>query len=134
MVSKAHAQVRLLKVMLKDMADSKRLNTSIQALPASASVAGRSRRKPPDLGSTSALVLSGLFWPNLSPIDDTPKLHPKVCHTRPSHYHIIVATVNKATSRLCCVSCRVQLSCVSSLRGAESLKGCCCDDTRACAA
>ena len=50
--------------MLKDMADSKRLNAGIYALPATAtSPARRDRRAAAVPGGLSATILSGLFWP-----------------------------------------------------------------------
>ncbi len=52
------------QVMLKDLADSKRLNAGIYALPAAAtSPARRDRRAAAVPGGLSATILSGLFWP-----------------------------------------------------------------------
>lgn len=66
--------------MLKDMADSKRLNASIQVLPPAAGTPGRARKRLPDISNMSASVLSGLFWPGIGAHGEEAalKLHPKV--------------------------------------------------------
>ncbi len=58
--------------MLKDLADSKRLNTSIQQLPADAALPSRTRRQSQSDSNLSfstdivtATILSELFWPPL---------------------------------------------------------------------
>lgn len=53
----------LFQVMLKDLADSKRLNGGIHALPAQATSPLRRDRRAAAPGSLSATILSGLFWP-----------------------------------------------------------------------
>ena len=60
------------QIMLKDLADSKRLNASIQQLPAAAGLPsrGRSQSAPDGLfknttDSMTATILSELFWPPL---------------------------------------------------------------------
>ena len=50
----------LLQVMLKDLADSKRLNASIKAL---APEPGAALRREVDLSIHSATIVSALFWP-----------------------------------------------------------------------
>ena len=62
-----------MQIMLKDMADSKRLNTAIQqltpdALAASLPLRGRQPLLP-ELSATSATIASALFWP---PLEEEP--------------------------------------------------------------
>ena len=69
----------LWQVMLKDMADSKRINTNVQAIVSHAPTA-RGRKKLVDTANVSATILSGLFWPGLVPQSEEGdvKLHQKV--------------------------------------------------------
>lgn len=67
------------QVMLKDIADSKRLNANIHAVPAAVGTPNRGRKKHPDIANVSATVISSLFWPERGAGEDAEvKMHPKV--------------------------------------------------------
>lgn len=53
------------EVMLKDLADSKRINTNVQSVPNTATPLRR-RRHLVDIGAMQATIVSHLFWPQLS--------------------------------------------------------------------
>ena len=52
-----------LQVMLKDLADSKRVNANIKALPEQALSPLRRARRATDVAALDATVISALFWP-----------------------------------------------------------------------
>ena len=52
-----------LQVMLKDLADSKRVNVNIKALPEQALSPLRRARRQTDVAALDATVVSALFWP-----------------------------------------------------------------------
>ncbi|KAI7840711.1 hypothetical protein COHA_005527 [Chlorella ohadii] len=52
------------EVMLKDLADSKRINTNVQSVPNTATPLRR-RRHLVDIGAMQATIVSHLFWPQL---------------------------------------------------------------------
>ena len=51
--------------MLKDVADSKRVNGNIRNMPAQAMSPLRRQRRETPVTTTSATVISALFWPAL---------------------------------------------------------------------
>ena len=53
----------LAQVMLKDLADSKRVNANIKALPEQALSPLRRSRRRTDVAALDATVISALFWP-----------------------------------------------------------------------
>lgn len=57
------ANLHSCEVMLKDIADSKRINANIKRLPVDTPLAGDSGEAPADLAIFDASVLSTLFWP-----------------------------------------------------------------------
>ena len=65
--------------MLKDLADSKRVNGNIKALPVEVSSPVRGRRRDAaDIVPLSATIISALFWP---PLQQEPLRLPKeVCY------------------------------------------------------
>ncbi|KAK9790960.1 hypothetical protein WJX73_003133 [Symbiochloris irregularis] len=84
------------EVMLKDMADSKRLNANIQNLSStSMHTPSRGRKKHQvDISHLSATVASGLFWPSLGTQSEEAdvKLHPKMqekLETYASKYYLL---------------------------------------------
>ncbi|PSC76910.1 anaphase-promoting complex subunit 2 [Micractinium conductrix] len=59
------------EVMLKDLADSKRVNANVQSVPNTATPLRR-RRSLVDIGCLSATIVSQLFWPQLQTEEFTP--------------------------------------------------------------
>ena len=100
----------VLQVMLKDIADSKRMNSNIKALPTVVTSPVRGRRQ--DAASISPLtstVTSALFWPPHH--QDTLKLPSQVQSAMQNH----VCTVLHTQLACCCMAiwpCRRRLSSV----------------------
>ena len=68
----------MLQVMMKDVADSKRLYNAIRTHPSVITSQGRRDRQQaaPSIGPVTALIISELFWPTLQP--ENLALHPEV--------------------------------------------------------
>ncbi len=77
-------------IMLKDVIDSKRLNTMIQNLPNTATPTKANKHRPlVDTQCLSATVVSHLFWPSLSNDDDliVPSHVQEMLDTYAAKYH-----------------------------------------------
>ena len=68
----------LVQVMMKDLADSKRLYNTIKAMPEGlpSPVRGKRSKMPNTLWPASATIISAHFWPPLQ--DEALQLHPTV--------------------------------------------------------
>ena len=83
--------VRILQVMLKDIADSKRMNSNIKALPTLVTSPVRGRRQDAaSIGPLTSTVTSALFWPPHH--QDTLKLPSQVQNVVQHHVCTVLCT------------------------------------------
>lgn len=66
------------QVMLKDMADSKRVNGNIKNMPMQAMSPARRPHREAPMATTSATIISALFWPAL-PVTTSLSAAAKTC-------------------------------------------------------